>query len=201
MGLLSAATPLREWVQQNQSLGSSEAGMVLQSCPKCDGITGATLTNASPWGEGITWNEQSPRVRSRPEGSWSWEPSTATTPQQPLTPISPISPAGDQVAQQTHRHCVDTLLWSSGIPGARFRAFPGKVAQNTRSRKKQELNFFLSLENTECCNSGKILSQQLLIGVYIKSPWQIPCQKNALLCGDIMSVSCITSFLANQIML
>ena len=148
MGLLSAATPLREWVQQNQSLGSSEAGMVLQSCPKCDGITGATLTNASPWGEGITWNEQSPRVRSRPEGSWSWEPSTATTPQQPLTPISPISPAGDQVAQQTHRHCVDTLLWSSGIPGARFRAFPGKVAQNTRSRTKQELNFLLTFKKS-----------------------------------------------------
>ena len=147
MGLLSAATPLREWVQQNQSLGSSEAGMVLQSCPKSDVTTGATRTNASPWGEGITWNEWSAWVRSRPEASCSWEPSTATTPQQPLTPISPVSPAGDRVAQQTHRHCMDTLLWSSGIPGARFRPFPGKVVQNTRSRKKQELNFLLTLKN------------------------------------------------------
>lgn len=148
MGLLSAATPLREWVQQNQSLGSSEAGMVLQSCPKFDVTTGATRINASPWGEGMTWNEWSAWVRSRPEASCSWEPSTATTPQQPLTPISPISPAGDRVAQQTHRHCVDTLLWSSGIPGARFRPFPGKVVQNTRSRKKQELNFLLTLKKS-----------------------------------------------------
>ena len=142
MELLSATTPLREWGQQNQSLGISEAGMVLQSCPRCGGTTYATVIDASVWGGGITWSEWSPWLRSRPEGSCSWEPSAASTPGHLGSEC--LSPDGDLVAQQTHRHCVDTLLWSAGIPGARFRPFPGKVAHSTSSMNKTRVEFLLT---------------------------------------------------------
>ena len=120
--------------------------MVLQSCPKRGGSTCATLTDASPRGEGIIWSEWSLWVRSRPEGSCSWEISMAIHSNQ--FEQSCWGSARTDLAQQTHRHCMDTLLWSSGILGARFRPFLGKVAQNTRSCTKQELNYLLTFKKS-----------------------------------------------------
>lgn len=50
-------------------LGSSEAGMVLQSCPKFDVTTGATRINASPWGEGndLEWVVCLGEIKTRSE--------------------------------------------------------------------------------------------------------------------------------------